>query len=258
MFIAKDENGNIITIEEAIHDNNGKYFCPTCGASLRIDSKVSDKKRTHFKHTKKCIDDWKYEMSEWHYNWQCEFPIECREVVMSNGVETHRADVFINNTVIEFQHSNITRDDFTARNKFYTSLGYDVIWVFDAKEKIIDFFEKSFNPLKPENISKNNGFFIKDYIWKREKTTFENFISFNNKVSIFLETKTYNVDEPIYLYIDPYNAKVIKAIYLDRYIKKNNLLKSFGVINNENIPDVNQLIYDYIHRYNQYIKSKRR
>ena len=130
MFIAKDIDGNDVKIEEAElfeKENPGvkrKYFCPTCKNQVFVKAPKSDKVRTHFAHTKKCSDDWKYDMSEWHRNWQNCFPKECQEVVMSNGVETHRADVCINNTVIEFQHSKITAEEVKKRNDFYTQAGY--------------------------------------------------------------------------------------------------------------------------------------
>ena len=147
MFIAKDIDGNIVTIEEAelfANENPNikrKYFCPSCGAELNIDSKESKYKRIHFKHKKGtlCNDDWTYDMSEWHRNWQNCFPKECQEVVMENAQgEIHRADVCINNFVIEFQHSTITAEEIERRNIFYTALGYHIVWVFDASNKLKD------------------------------------------------------------------------------------------------------------------------
>ena len=242
MFIAKDKNGNIVTIEEAINDN-GEYFCPTCGATLRIDSKESDKRRTHFKHIKKCLDDWKYEMSEWHYNWQCLFPKECREVVMDNGVETHRADVFINNTVIEFQHSNITRDDFTARNKFYTSLGYNVVWVFDANGKLKD-GNKIFAPLSWGEIWCLNDHYEREIEWRRRNSVFENFEDCGGKIAILLETETNDCTEKVLLPIKKFlwdAAKEFKIYYTIEYITQDNFLKEYGVLKNSDALSIKEI-----------------
>ena len=35
--------------------------------------------------------------------------------------------VLSNNIIIEFQHSQISNEDFNARNKFYTELGFNLI-----------------------------------------------------------------------------------------------------------------------------------
>ncbi|MDO5445796.1 MAG: competence protein CoiA family protein, partial [Eubacteriales bacterium] len=111
-----------------------KYYCPVCGGLLL--QKRGNSRAYHFAHKSKTeCDTWKSDMSEWHYDWQSRFPEVCREVVMSNGEQKHRADVFLNSTVVEFQHSRLSNDEFWARNKFYTSFGYDVVWVFDIQDK---------------------------------------------------------------------------------------------------------------------------
>lgn len=66
---------------------------------------------------------------------QEQFPIECREVVMKHNGEIHRADVFKDGVVVEFQHSPITPQEFRERNTFYNTLGYKVAWVFDVSDK---------------------------------------------------------------------------------------------------------------------------
>ena len=60
-------------------------------------------------------------MSDWHYDWQNQFPVDNQEIVFTKDNKIHRADVFINNTVIEFQHSPITEAEFNDRNNFYKS-----------------------------------------------------------------------------------------------------------------------------------------
>ena len=69
-------------------------------------------------------------MSEWHYQWQNQFPLINQENVFTLNGRTHRADVFINKTVIEFQHSPISKNEFEDRNRFYNGLGFYVIWIF--------------------------------------------------------------------------------------------------------------------------------
>lgn len=74
-------------------------------------------------------------MSDWHKTMQEQFPIECREVVMKHNGEIHRADIFKDGVVVEFQHSPITPQEFRERNTFYNTLGYKVAWVFDVSDK---------------------------------------------------------------------------------------------------------------------------
>ena len=83
-------------------------------------------------------------MTAWHYEWQKQFPLNSQEKVFTIDGKTHRADVFINNIVIEFQHSPISRIEFNDRNTFYNHLGYHVVWIFDAREKYIEYLGPSY------------------------------------------------------------------------------------------------------------------
>ena len=132
MFVAIDLNHKLIDIRDAIKGE--EYFCQNCGAQLLVrDGKQNIK---HFAHKAgECTDNWNYDMSEWHLRMQSYFPIESREVVVKSGDKIHRADVLIENTVIEFQHSPISADEYEDRNRFFGSLGYRVAWVFDVSQQ---------------------------------------------------------------------------------------------------------------------------
>lgn len=65
-------------------------------------------------------------MTAWHKSWQDEFPIECREV----KVGEHRADVLVDDFVIEFQHSSLPGPEIKAREQAYKNL----IWIIDVTE----------------------------------------------------------------------------------------------------------------------------
>lgn len=102
MFFALNCNGERISIENATKDN--QYFCEECNTPVIIKAKDSQCMRPHFahKHRSDCWYDYENCMSEWHYNWQCYFPKECREFVVVNkktGIK-HRADIYINNTIV--------------------------------------------------------------------------------------------------------------------------------------------------------------
>ncbi len=176
MFIANDKAGNRVSIEDIT--SGEQYYCPICGKELIIKAKESLAKATHFAHKSKCTDTWKYDMSEWHLAWQNQFPKECREVtVEKNGIK-HRADVLINNTVIEFQHSPIKGEEIEERNNFYLSCGYQVVWMFDATTthyQLKNKFNRSTNPAKcGEN----------DLCWARAKSQFN--INFPPKVTVYV------------------------------------------------------------------------
>lgn len=139
MLRAIDEQGNFVNASDA--DRNGLYYCPTCHQPLKVKAKSSKCIRTHFAHKPEhpCTDSWEYDMSEWHYSWQEKFPEECREVVLEKDGIKHRADILINNTVIEFQHSPISSEDFQERNRFYLGCEKKLIWIFDISDKEIDY-----------------------------------------------------------------------------------------------------------------------
>ena len=161
MFVAKDINGNRIDIDSV--NNEVDYYCPICDSKLI--AKTKGKIRVpHFAHENgsEC-DSWHYDMSEWHREWQKCFPVDNREVVVENNGTKHRADVLINNTVVEFQHSKISREEFNTRNIFYKYSGYNVIWLFDLQE----YFED-------ERISVSYDLDYK-YFWKWAPHTFDNF-----------------------------------------------------------------------------------
>ena len=123
-------------------------------------------------------------MSEWHYEWQNQFPVENQEVVFKRDKLIHRADVFINNTVIEFQHSPIKGEEFYDRNEFYNALGYNVIWIFDVQEKEVEYI----------NDSKAGGGSI--FSWKHPIQFLNDFDYKDKNVRVYLQNgrNTWNED----------------------------------------------------------------
>lgn len=132
MQFANNEKGERTYILEANEDS--RYYCPFCEAPMI--QRRGQINIPHFAHAKGCLctDNWKYEdMSEWHASWQERYPLVNREVAVINELGRHRADILINNTVIEFQHSPMSAEEFQERNNFYTACGYKVIWLFDVR-----------------------------------------------------------------------------------------------------------------------------
>ena len=137
MFTALTIDNKRISIEDAIPGEG--YLCPVCRSPIIVKAANSDNVRTHFAHKRNaplCLDNWKHDMSNWHFEWQSKFPIDNREIVVEKDGIVHRADILINDTVIEFQHSPISGEEFEARNIFYKSCGYRVVWLFDATDKM--------------------------------------------------------------------------------------------------------------------------
>lgn len=140
MITAIDILGNKISINNVQPGKN--YYCPICQQKLILKLK-GEQRRPHFAHAffgntnySPCPDMWHHDdKSDWHNEWQLLFPLENYEVVVNNNGIKHRADVLINNTVIEFQHSSISLKEFDERNTFYNNAGYQVIWVFDLRKE---------------------------------------------------------------------------------------------------------------------------
>ena len=146
ILYAYELNRNRVFIENA---NPGQlYYCEECGTKLIPKNRGSIKEH-HYAH----YPDKEYsylqeectrrnemrnanQMSEWHKYWQGRYPKDQIEKVFKKDSKVFRADVFLpkRKTVIEFQHSFLPKEQFSARNQFYTSLGYNVVWVYDFDE----------------------------------------------------------------------------------------------------------------------------
>ena len=243
MIKAKEKNGEPILINNAIKGN--VYFCPTCGEPLTIKAQKSKAVKPYFSHKKGtlCTDTWHYDMSEWHRTWQEKFPEECREVVVEKNGVMHRADVLINKTVIEFQHSPITYEEILERNNFYLSCGYRVVWVFDAMSPTykIKNKNKNNNCIDPMKCKEN------DLCWNRAKSQFKPI--FKNGVKVYIQYKTtvftqrqeYNGKEfDILLLLKELTPKDFKFVPLKAYILQESFLQQYGV--NTSCISIHQII----------------
>ncbi len=225
MFIAKDKNEETIDINEAIVGE--EYFCPICQKQVIVKAKSSECKRPHFAHKSACLDTWKHDMTEWHYNWQLKFPKECREVVVTKDDIIHRADILINNIVIEFQNSPMTLAEFEERNTFYNSCGYNVVWVFNANNKI-----------QLSSYYINMGL-CRTAKWHRKKSTFPDIPT--EKFTVFLQNYDLNNSEHIISCISV-SSKELVCFATDSPILPENFLKSYGSSDNISVFTIEQLI----------------
>ena len=137
MFIAHDYNDQRVHVDET--QSNQAYYCPYCGAPLIV--KKGDIRQHHFAHSarRECSDEWarsgSYDNSDWHNDWQSKFPKCNQEIKLSLGGVSHRADVLVGYSVVEFQHSAMNPKRFDDRNNFYLNLDYKVIWLFDLTDQ---------------------------------------------------------------------------------------------------------------------------
>lgn len=174
---AIDEEGKRVFVDNAY--SKEKLFCPICNKTVFPRKGVI--RIHHYAHTRghSCNDSWKYEdKTQWHIDWQAMFTEESRECTVSDSKNhRHLADVFWenSNTVIEFQHGPITNKCFDKRNKYFTSLGNKVIWVFD----LIKNSNQDELSYRDEGIAE----------WQNPLESFKTFKFKENDVDIFFQIK---------------------------------------------------------------------
>ncbi|MBQ1343096.1 MAG: hypothetical protein IIY40_02915 [Firmicutes bacterium] len=138
MFFALDEQGN--RVHASSKDTFVNLYCPVCGEPVK--HRKGKNRRWHFAHLpdSNCLygKDKDYN-HEWHIRMQEYFPLDIREYrfVDSATKEVHIADVFLPdfNTVLEFQHSSISDEEFLSRTNFHLNEGRRMVWLFDESEK---------------------------------------------------------------------------------------------------------------------------
>lgn len=138
MLVAYDKNKN--RIYASSEEKYEECFCPACGEAL-VHRKGTIK-APHFAHKPdtRCLHGRdKDSKSEWHIHMQELFPRESIEVRFTDGNtgEVHIADVYLEDskTVIEFQHSPISTEEFFSRTMFHINEGRRIVWVFDESKE---------------------------------------------------------------------------------------------------------------------------
>lgn len=122
--------------------------CPIC--HMEVIPKCGEIKVWHWAHKslKEC-DHWSEPESEWHFGWKKLAGLENSEIVIRRPEGTHRADIKIDNRVIELQHSNLSPKDVREREAFYGNM----IWVIDGDELLK-------NVTVERMISREDGFYF--------------------------------------------------------------------------------------------------
>ena len=140
------ENSKKIYIEEYLNNTllklevKSKQKCLVCKRGHLLKQYDSTERSRHFQH----INAHDINMSEWHSEWQTNFPLHTREQELKKKnnlqIRDRRADVLLDNKVIEFQHSNITSKEVQERQKDYTLHNKEIIWVIDGNDTIVETF----------------------------------------------------------------------------------------------------------------------
>lgn len=128
MRFARDSIGQKIEVQYS-----GQRANCGCCASVVVGKmgRIRPKYWSHLS-SKEC-DSWYEPITQWHIDWQNQFPKQCQEIEMvdSNGMK-HRADVRLKNgNVIEVQNSQINIDEIEQREKFYNSNG-QLYWILNG------------------------------------------------------------------------------------------------------------------------------
>jgi hypothetical protein len=170
-----------ITIVEYLRDKNlqakikNKQMFLVCSKKneLKKYQYQSVKRRSHFKH-KYCSCDHDNEMTKWHKEWQ-----ECFDIT-EKTIGNRRAGAMVKNNVLEFQYSQISKDNINARTKNYRDNNKQIFWIIECDGAIT--VEKINN--NELNISTYLITFVKD-MWKYENFIDLDYIYLNHKCKLF-------------------------------------------------------------------------
>ncbi len=134
MRVAMDCNEQRVYADSV--DKGTRCLCPACGETVRLRRGM--KNTAHFAHLPQSECPYgkdKDNKSEWHIRMQDYFPREAQERRFRDDEtgDVHIADVFLedSNTVLEFQHSPISLDEFMKRTLFHANNGRRIVWLFD-------------------------------------------------------------------------------------------------------------------------------
>ena len=115
MIYAKSETGGKIQASRG-----KKATCLHCGE--KVIARCGEVNTWHWSHMKNSDCSSSNEgMTQWHINWQEQFPLENREVMVFKNGKGKIADVKLDNgLVIEFQHSSIKIEEIWERERYTT------------------------------------------------------------------------------------------------------------------------------------------
>lgn len=229
MLFANDYNDKRVHIDET--HSNQEYYCPFCGTPLI--TRKGDIKTHHFAHkaNRHCSDSWAssssksvgYDSSPWHYEWQSMFPRNNQEIKLDLGGTKHRADVLIDRTVVEFQHSLLSEQHFDDRNNFYSNLGYKVIWLFDLSDLISK--GKITYAIDGERLA---------FVWENPKKAFNSYDVNSGSIDLFFQLN--DTDEKCIVRVEEASEFGFEVFYTSHLVTKAEFLNYVGLNNGACLP----------------------
>lgn len=160
--ILLDTDGQLIRAEsflKSVSDTTGRedipaVFCPHCLKELRYVKQSApgkQERRAHFRHSGGQGEDLvcaekreregprKWEMSDFHREWQNFFRPELREITIrgdkvNSENNFRRADIATSDgSIVEIQNSPISQHEIVSRCLFYAMVGLRLLWVFNGQ-----------------------------------------------------------------------------------------------------------------------------
>ena len=244
MLFAHNYNDQRVHIDET--HSNQEYYCPYCGSPLI--TKKGGVRQHHFAHKSlhHCSDSWvgnhsySYDISTWHNDWQSLFPKENQEVKLALGDTKHRADVMIDKTVIEFQHSIMSSSAFDDRNNFYFNFGNKVVWLFDLSDLLNE------GKLTYQRIEEGLEFY-----WTNPKRAFNNYDIQSGCIDLFLQLGN---DESCIVRVIDVSPDGFERFVTTAFMSKTDFLEYVGLKDGKCLPPCR----DDIENNEQYQEFKKR
>ena len=153
---------------------------------------------------------------------------------MCLGETKHRADVLIDRTVIEFQHSMMPVKAFDDRNNFYFNLGYKVIWLFDLSD-LYTIGQLTYRPI-------DNGL---SFTWKNPKRAFNIYDIQSGCIDLFFQLGNSIVR------ITDVSPMGFESFTTTTFMKKNDFLSYVGLCNGICLPPCRDDL-EHDQRYQQF------
>lgn len=106
---------------------NDRAICPFCRSE--VIAKCGEIVTWHWAHKSlETCDSWGEPEGEWHYEWKKLAGLDNTEITIERDGKRHRADIVINDTVIELQHSPLPVCEVRERENFYNKM----FWIVDG------------------------------------------------------------------------------------------------------------------------------
>lgn len=119
-----------------VSDKNLEYLCLECKNPL-VPCLNTGENKSYFRHksNKNFIPN-PQPMSDWHKSWQSLFESTEIKFSFSDG-SFSRADVVSGNTIIELQHSIISKEEIESREAQYKSINKNLVWILDGTDYVL-------------------------------------------------------------------------------------------------------------------------